>query len=150
MKGLGSISTCAFSEAGFSSQNGDHVWGVYYQRAAFGCAFLFVGKLIFTKTCFVFTVGSVCRVKLFTTGSRNSLKDVRNPQMLPHRVRKWLRQQSKDFYVARFDAPLKRWDMCTNVGGGGGREINIFPRFEYHMYYILYPFATYLLTVSHS
>jgi hypothetical protein len=28
-------------------------------------------------------VGSVCRVKLFTTGSRNSLKDVRKSQMMP-------------------------------------------------------------------
>jgi hypothetical protein len=31
---------------------------------------------IFMKKCFLFTVGSVCRIKLFTTGSRNSLKDV--------------------------------------------------------------------------
>jgi hypothetical protein len=33
-------------------------------------------------------------------------------------VRKWLRQQSKDFYAAGFDALIKRWDMCINVGGG--------------------------------
>jgi hypothetical protein len=26
------------------------------------------------------------------------------------------------------------------------REINIFPKFEYHMFYVLYPFVTYLLT----
>jgi hypothetical protein len=34
--------------------------------------------------------------------------------------RKWLRQQSKDFYVyvAGFDALVKRWDKCINVGGG--------------------------------
>jgi hypothetical protein len=31
---------------------------------------------IFVKKCFLFMVGSVCRVKWFTTGSRNSLKDV--------------------------------------------------------------------------
>jgi hypothetical protein len=30
----------------------------------------------------------------------------------------WLRQQSKDFYAAGFDALVKRWDMCINVGGG--------------------------------
>jgi hypothetical protein len=34
-------------------------------------------------------------------------------------VRNWLRQQSqKDFYAASFDALVKRWDKCINVGGG--------------------------------
>jgi hypothetical protein len=33
-------------------------------------------------------------------------------------VRKWLRQQSKDFNAAGFDSLLKRWDKCINVGGG--------------------------------
>jgi histone-lysine N-methyltransferase SETMAR len=33
-------------------------------------------------------------------------------------VRKWLRQQSKHFYAANFDALVKRWDKCINVGGG--------------------------------
>jgi hypothetical protein len=33
-------------------------------------------------------------------------------------VRKWLRQQSKDFYAAGFDALVKRWDKCVNVGEG--------------------------------
>jgi hypothetical protein len=32
-------------------------------------------------------------------------------------VRKWLKQQSKDFYAAGFDALAKRWDKCMNVGG---------------------------------
>jgi hypothetical protein len=32
-------------------------------------------------------------------------------------VRKWLRQQSKDFYATEFDALVKRWDKCMNVGG---------------------------------
>jgi hypothetical protein len=27
------------------------------------------------------------------------------------------------------------------------REINVFPRFEYHMFYVLYPFVSYLLTL---
>jgi hypothetical protein len=38
------------------------------------------------KKCFLFTVESVCRVKLFTTMSRNSLKDVRKSQMMPDQV----------------------------------------------------------------
>jgi hypothetical protein len=33
-------------------------------------------------------------------------------------VRKWLRQQSKDFYAAGLDALVKRWDKCVSVGGG--------------------------------
>jgi hypothetical protein len=33
-------------------------------------------------------------------------------------VRKWLRQQSKDFYAAGFDALVKLWDMCINICGG--------------------------------
>jgi hypothetical protein len=33
-------------------------------------------------------------------------------------VRKWLRQQSQDFCAAGFDALVKRWDKCINVGGG--------------------------------
>jgi hypothetical protein len=33
-------------------------------------------------------------------------------------VRKWLGQQIKDFYAAGFDALVKRWDKCINVGGG--------------------------------
>jgi hypothetical protein len=75
-------------------------------------------RWMFIKECFLFTVGCVCRVKQFTTGSRNSLKDVRKSQMLPDQVRKWLRQQSKDLYAAGFDALVKRWDKCISVGGG--------------------------------
>jgi hypothetical protein len=33
-------------------------------------------------------------------------------------VRKWLRQQFKDLYAVGFDALIKRWDTCINVGGG--------------------------------
>jgi hypothetical protein len=73
---------------------------------------------IFIKECFLFTVGSVCRVKRFTTVSINSLKDVRKSQMMPDEVRKWLTQQSKDFYATGFDALTERWDKCINVRGG--------------------------------
>jgi hypothetical protein len=33
-------------------------------------------------------------------------------------VRKWLRQQSKDFCATGFNTLVKRWNKCTNVGGG--------------------------------
>jgi hypothetical protein len=38
--------------------------------------------------------------------------------MMPDQVCKWLRQQSKDFHTAGFDALVKRWEKCINVGGG--------------------------------
>jgi hypothetical protein len=63
-------------------------------------------------------VGSACHVKMFTTGLRNSFKDFQTLQMIPDWVQKWLRQQSKDFYSVGFNALVKRWDKCINVGGG--------------------------------
>jgi hypothetical protein len=45
---------------------------------------------ILLKKYFLFTVRSVYRVKRFTTGSRNSLKDFRKSQMMPDQVQKWL------------------------------------------------------------
>jgi hypothetical protein len=77
--------------------------------------YVFLDKRIFMNKCFLFTVGSVCRVKLFTTGSRFPLKDVRKSLMMldpvETEVRKWLREQSKDELV-------KRWGKCINVSGG--------------------------------
>jgi hypothetical protein len=32
-------------------------------------------------------------------------------------VREWLRRQSKDFYIAGFNALVKPWDKCINVAG---------------------------------
>jgi hypothetical protein len=52
----------------------------------------------------------------------------------------------KDFYAAGFVALVKRRDKCINVGGA----INVFPRFEYDMFYVLYPFVTCLLTLPHT
>jgi hypothetical protein len=59
-------------------------------------------------------------------------------------VRKWLRQQSKYFYAAGFDTQVKRWDTWRIC-----REINVFSRFQNHMFYVLYPFVTNLLTPSY-
>jgi hypothetical protein len=83
-------------------------------------------RRIFTKKYFLFTVESVRYVKRFTTGSRNSLKDVQKFQMIPDQVLKWLRQQPKDFYAAGFDALVKRWDKRINVGGGYVENITCF------------------------
>jgi hypothetical protein len=147
---LGSRRVCACLEAGFSSQNGVRAWGVYYRRATFCYAFFF---FLWTKglnakgvhKCFLFTGGSVCRVKRFTTRSRNALKDVRKSQMVPDEVRKRLRQHSKDCGFRRTGKAMRQvyqcwWRIC--------REINVFfSRFEYRMFYVVYPFVTYLLTL---
>jgi hypothetical protein len=54
-----------------------------------------VGKMtmprIFIKKCFVFRVGSFCRVERFIAWSRNALKDVGKCKAMPDQVRKWLR-----------------------------------------------------------
>jgi hypothetical protein len=52
----------------------------------FFCAQKDSRQRMFIKKCFLFTVGSVSRVKRLTTGSRNSLKDVRKSQMMPDQV----------------------------------------------------------------
>jgi hypothetical protein len=89
--------------------------------------------------CFLFTAGSVSCVKRFTNGSRNSLKDVRKSRDMPDQVRKWLRQQSKYFYAAGFDALIKRWDKCVNVGAIYVEKQMLFPpqvRISYVLHFI--------------
>jgi hypothetical protein len=48
-------------------------------------------------------MGSVCRVKRFTAGGKRFAED----EEVETEVWKWLRQQSKDFYAAGFDAVVK-------------------------------------------
>jgi hypothetical protein len=85
---LGRRRACASSEPGLSSPNGDRAWRVYYWRAAFSCAFLWAKGLNakdIHKKSLLFRVGSVCRVRKFTTESRNSIKDVRKPEIRKRR-----------------------------------------------------------------
>jgi hypothetical protein len=67
---------------------------------------------IFIKKFFLFIVGSFCRVKWFRLGGKRFADDD-----IETEVREWRGQQSKDFYAAGFDALVKRWDKCINVGG---------------------------------
>jgi hypothetical protein len=69
---------------------------------------------IFIKKYFLFTVGSVCRVKRFITGGKRFADD----EDFETEVGKWLKQRSKYFCAAGFDALVKRWDKCINVGEG--------------------------------
>jgi hypothetical protein len=68
--------------------------------------------------------------------------------MMPKEVRKWLRKQWENFYGASFEALLKRWDKCINVGGGYVEKYTFLPTSEYHMFCVLYSFVTYLVTLS--
>jgi hypothetical protein len=65
---------------------------------------------IFIEKCFLFTMGSVRRVKRFHLGGKRFAGD----EEVETELRKWLRQQSKDFCAAGFDAR----DKCIYVGGG--------------------------------
>jgi hypothetical protein len=65
-------------------------------------------------------------------------------------VRKWLRQKSKYFYAAGFDALVKRRDKCINVCGGYVEKYMFLIGLEYHMFYVLYQFVTYLLSLPHT
>jgi hypothetical protein len=66
-------------------------------------------------------VGSVYRLNLFRISSRNCHlvgKRFADDEEVATEVRKWLRQQSKDFCTAGFDALVKQRDKCISVGGG--------------------------------
>jgi hypothetical protein len=65
-------------------------------------------------------------------------------------VRKWLGRQSKDFYAAGLDALVKRWDKCYQWWWRICREICVLFQVQYHMFYVLYPFVTYLLTLHRN
>jgi hypothetical protein len=80
---------------------------------------------IFIKKRFLFTVGSAFRVKRIITGGKRFSDD----EEVETEARKWLRQQSKDFYATGFDALVKRWDKCINVGDDISRNTWLFSRF---------------------
>jgi hypothetical protein len=56
----------------------------------------------------------------------------------------------KNFYAVGFDALVKRWDKCINVGGRYVAKIYVSSWFKYRMFNILYPFVPYLLNLPRS
>jgi hypothetical protein len=64
-------------------------------------------------------------------------------------VHKWLRRQPKDFYAAGFEALLKQWDKNLMLVEDMSRNKH-FLFFEYHIFYVLYSFVTYLLPVPYN
>jgi hypothetical protein len=59
-------------------------------------------------------MGSVCCLKWFHLGGKRLADD----EEIETEMWKWLRRQLKDLYAAGFDALVKRWDKCINVGKG--------------------------------
>jgi hypothetical protein len=78
----------------------------------------FCGQKDSMQEWFPFTVGSVCRVKQFTTEVDKRGKRFADDEEVETEVRKWMKQQSKYLHAAGFDARVKRWDKCANVSGG--------------------------------
>jgi hypothetical protein len=109
-----------------------------------------IAKDVHKEMSSVYVVKCLSR-KWFTTGPRNChLGGTRfaDDVGVETEVRKWLRQQSKDFYAAGFDALVKRWDKLSMLVEVMSRNICFsFYRLEYHMFYVLYPIMTYLLTL---
>jgi hypothetical protein len=71
-------------------------------------------RRIFIKKLFLFTMGNICRVKRFDLDGKRFADD----EEVQTEVQKWLRQHSKYFYATGFNALVKRWDKCINVGEG--------------------------------
>jgi hypothetical protein len=93
----------------------------------------------YIKKCFLFTVGSVCRVKWFTTGL--------------HMLRWWRSGWNGDEKVTEttlktllcFDALVKWWDKCISV-----EKYMFFQGFKYYMNCVLYSFVACLLTLPRT
>jgi hypothetical protein len=101
------------------------------------------------KRCFLFTVGSVCLVKRFTTGSRNCHlggKRFADDEEVETEVWKWLRFLNCGFRRTgkSMGQVYQYWRRIRRI-----IRVTIFPRFEYHMFYVLYPFVTHLLSLPH-
>jgi hypothetical protein len=61
-------------------------------------------------------------------------------------VRKWLREQSKDFYAGGFQHSGKMMGQFYKCWWRIFREISVFPRFEFNMFFVLYPFVRLIIS----
>jgi hypothetical protein len=98
---------------------------------------------ILIKKYFLFTVGSVCRVKRFTTEWQTfcwwrrgwnggaEVAETTAKRLLCCRFRRTGKAMGEVYQCW--------WRIC--------QEINVFYRFEYHTFYVLYPFVADLLTL---
>jgi hypothetical protein len=64
-------------------------------------------------------------------------------------VHNWVEKRGKGFADDKeVDMEVRMW-LVISVGGGC-QERNVSSRFEYHIFYVLYPFVTYLLTLPRN
>jgi hypothetical protein len=143
---LGSRRAC--SQTDFSSQNGDRPEDCTTEEQHYVVRFCRQKdskQRIFIKKCFLFTVGSVCRVKRSQLGREILSRAFESRRWCTTRCGSgWGNSQKTS--MLRVSSTGKAmgqvyqclWKIC--------REINVFSRFEYHMSYVLHPSATYLLT----
>jgi hypothetical protein len=132
----GSRRACACSEAGFSNQNDDRFGGVYYRRVALCCAF-FVDKENIHKEMFpVYGGKRLSRKTVHNWVANVSLAD---DEVVETTVKRLLCCGLRRTDKAMGHAYQCWWRMC--------REIHVLSRFEYHLFCVLCPFVTYLLTV---
>jgi hypothetical protein len=91
-------------------------------EAAFCCAFLLWAKGLnakdIHKEMLPVYAGKCLSRKAVHSWVEKRGKRIADDEEVEMEVQKWLRRQSKDFYAVGFDALVKRWDRCINVGGG--------------------------------
>jgi hypothetical protein len=149
---LGSWRACACSEAGFSTQNGDRAWGVYYRRTQFCCA-VFVGetthcKYILKEMFPIYGWKCLSRKTVHNWDEKFPL-NVRKSQMMPDQDALLRLRQNQ-----AAETTVKRPPCCgfRRTGKAMGqvyqcwwticREINVFSRFKYHVFFVSYSFVT--------
>jgi hypothetical protein len=109
---LRSRCACVYSEAGFSSR-------YILPKSTVLLRFLGWGKRTQCKYInkeMFHVYGGQCLLRKTIQNWVEKFSQGRS-KVMPDQVRKWLRNQSKDLYAACFDALVKRWDKCINVGG---------------------------------
>jgi hypothetical protein len=92
-------------------------------------------KRIFIKKCFLFTVESVCEVKRFHLTDKRFADDEE------------VETEVKRLLCCRFQCTGKAIEQVYQCWWRICREINVLSSFEYHIFYVLYPFVTYLWTL---
>jgi hypothetical protein len=147
---LGSRRTCTCSKAGFSSQKGDRASTTEKQRFVllFLCGEKDSMQRIFIKKCFLFTMGKGLSrktvqkwVEKFCQGRSKVADDARSRTEVAKTTVKIL-------LCCGFPSTGKAMgQVCQCLGEGVSRNVFFFPRFEYNMFYVLYPFVIYLLTL---
>jgi hypothetical protein len=135
---LDSRCTCACSEAGFSSQNGDRALGVCYRRAEFYCAWpeglnaKDIHKEMFPVSCWKCLSHIVIHnwFEKFSQGSSKVADDARPGAEMG---------ETTDFYTACFDGT-----SVSMLVEDMSRNKCFFPHSKITC---VYPFVTYLLTL---